>query len=106
MADDVAGLRRSGDPKKVVVAVGIPIRVPEIDADGGNIIELSPIRPKFDEGVHVWQGKGFVVEEVAFFSRNTDQSTGYTVHDLRRKYPTDADESAASPMVFTTFNLP
>lgn len=98
---EIAGGRRPGGPKKVVVAIGVPIRVRYADEDG-NAIELSPISKMYDEGVHVWQGKGFAVEEVACFL-GAPISLQDTVNDLRRKYPTD---ESASPMVFTTYNSP
>jgi hypothetical protein len=48
---EAAGVRRPGDPKKAVVAIGIPIWAQEIDEDG-NIIEVSPIRAMYDKGAH------------------------------------------------------
>jgi hypothetical protein len=98
---EIAGGRRTGGPKKVVVAIGVPIRVQYADGDG-NPMELSPIQAKFDEAVHVWGGKGFAVEEVTCFL-GTPISLQDTVNDLRRKYPTD---EAVSPMVFTTYSSP
>jgi hypothetical protein len=97
---EIAGGRRPSGPKKVVVAIGVPIRVQYVDEDG-NPIELSPIQEKFDEAVHVWGGKGFAVEEVTCFL-GTPISLQDTVNDLRRKYPTD---EAVSPMVLT-YNSP
>jgi hypothetical protein len=88
-------------PKKVVVAIGVLIRLQYADEEG-NPIELSPICAKYDEAVHVWGGKGFAVEEVTCFL-GTPISLQDTVIDLRRKYPTD---EIVSPMVFTTYNSP
>jgi hypothetical protein len=101
MAADVSSFFGPGGPKKVVVAIGVPIRVQETNGDG-TPIEVSPIRAKFDEGVHVWEGKGFAVEEVKCFL-GTPISLQDTVNDLRRKYPTD---ESVSPMIFTTYNSP
>ena len=98
---EIAGGRQPGGPKKVVVAIGVPIRVRYADGDG-NPIELSPIQEKFDETVHVRGGKGFAMEEVTCFL-GTPISLQDTLNDLRRKYPTD---EAVSPMVFTTYNSP
>jgi hypothetical protein len=98
---EIAGGRRPGGPKKVVVAIGVPIRLRYADEDG-NPIELSPICAKYDEAVHVWGGKGFAMQEVTCFL-GTPISLQDTVYELRRKYPTD---EAVSPMVLTTYNSP